>query len=84
MKKSDVGRTTDRCRGFDVQPLWSSSPSRQLVRTCARRHHEKSRNKERLRKEEEMNLRLIAATIAREVEFFWSNIEQVRSRWFVT
>jgi hypothetical protein len=32
---------------------------------------------ERSKKEEEMHLRHIASTIAREVEFFWANIEQV-------
>lgn len=50
----------------------------QLVRTCARHHQEQRKSEERSEKEREINLRHIASTIAREVEFFWSNIEQVR------
>lgn len=50
----------------------------QLVRTCARYHQEKKKSEERSKKEKEIQLRHIASTIAREVEFFWSNIEQVR------
>lgn len=49
----------------------------QLVRTCARYHQEQKKSEERSKKEREINLRHIASTIAREVEFFWSNIEQV-------
>ena len=49
----------------------------QLVRTCARHHQEQKLSAERSKKEEEMHLRHIASTIAREVEFFWANIEQV-------
>lgn len=50
----------------------------QLVRTAARYHVEKRVNNERAQKEEENKLKRIAATIAREIEYFWSNIEQVR------
>lgn len=49
----------------------------QLVRTCARYHQEQKRSEERSKQEKEIQLRHIASTIAREVEFFWSNIEQV-------
>ena len=49
----------------------------QLVRTCARYHQEQKKSEERLQKEREIHLRHIASTLAREVEFFWSNIEQV-------
>lgn len=49
----------------------------QLVRTCARYHQEQKKSEERSKKEREIHLRHIASTIAREVEFFWSNIEQV-------
>lgn len=49
----------------------------QLVRTCARYHQEQKKSEERSKKEKEIQLRHIASTIAREVEFFWSNIEQV-------
>lgn len=50
---------------------------KQLVRTCARYHQEQKKSEERSQKEREIHLRHIASTIAREVEFFWSNIEQV-------
>lgn len=49
----------------------------QLVRTCARYYQEQKKSEETSKKEREINLRHIASTIAREVEFFWSNIEQV-------
>ncbi|ETE60138.1 E1A-binding protein, partial [Ophiophagus hannah] len=48
-----------------------------MVRTVARYHEEKLLNAERAKKEEKTKLRRIAATIAREIEYFWSNIEQV-------
>lgn len=48
-----------------------------MVRTVARYHEEKHLNAERAKKEEKTKLRRIAATIAREIEYFWSNIEQV-------
>lgn len=50
---------------------------KQLVRTCARYHQEQKKSQERSHKEREIHLRHIASTIAREVEFFWLNIEQV-------
>lgn len=49
----------------------------QLVRTCARYHDEQKKMEERSKKEEESQLRQIASSIAREVDLFWSNIEQV-------
>lgn len=52
-------------------------PPFQLVRTCARYHQEQKKSEERAQKQREIHLRHIASTIAREVEFFWSNIEQV-------
>ncbi|KAL8180251.1 UNVERIFIED_CONTAM: hypothetical protein K2H54_016135, partial [Gekko kuhli] len=48
-----------------------------MVRTVARYHDEKKLNEERAKKEEQNKLRRIAASIAREIEYFWSNIEQV-------
>lgn len=52
----------------------------QLVRTCARYHDEQRKTEERVKREEELRLRHIAGTIAREVEFFWSSIEQVHAQ----
>lgn len=49
----------------------------QLVRTCARYHQEQRKTREKSKTEKEIHLRHIASTIARDVEFFWSNIEQV-------
>lgn len=56
----------------------------QLVRTCARYHQEQKRSEERSKQDKEIQLRHIASTIAREVEFFWSNIEQVCSVDFLS
>lgn len=50
----------------------------QMVRTVARYHEEKKLNEERAKREEQNKLRRIAASIAREIEYFWSNIEQVK------
>lgn len=50
----------------------------QLVRTCARYHVEVRKTEERKKMEEELRLRNIAGVIAREVDYFWSNIEQVK------
>lgn len=49
-----------------------------MVRTVARYHEEKKLNEERAKREEQSKLRRIAASIAREIEYFWSNIEQVK------
>lgn len=59
------------------KPHSESNVFYQMVRTVARYHEEKKLNEERARKEEQNKLRRIAASIAREIEYFWSNIEQV-------
>lgn len=50
----------------------------QLVRTCARYHVEVRKAEEKKKMEQELRLRNIASVIAREVDYFWSNIEQVK------
>ncbi|XP_058492696.1 E1A-binding protein p400 isoform X8 [Solea solea] len=62
---------------FAQERRWKEAAAKKLVRTCARHHQEQKKNEERSKKEREIHLRHIASTIAREVEFFWSNIEQV-------
>ncbi|XP_035292088.1 E1A-binding protein p400 isoform X2 [Anguilla anguilla] len=62
---------------FAQERRWKMAAAKKLVRTCARYHDEQRQVEERAKKEEEVRLRHIASTIAREVEFFWSNIEQV-------
>ncbi|XP_071371131.1 E1A-binding protein p400 [Centroberyx affinis] len=62
---------------FAQERRWKEAAAKKLVRTCARYHQEQKKSEERSKKEEEIHLRHIASTIAREVEFFWSNIEQV-------
>ncbi|XP_075961080.1 E1A-binding protein p400 isoform X3 [Anarhichas minor] len=62
---------------FAQERRWKEAAAKKLVRTCARYHQEQKKSEERLKKEREIHLRHIASTIAREVEFFWSNIEQV-------
>ncbi|CAL8343222.1 unnamed protein product [Lota lota] len=62
---------------FAQERRWKEAAAKKLVRTCARHHQEQKMSAERSKKEEEMRLRHIASSIAREVEFFWANIEQV-------
>ncbi|XP_056147460.1 E1A-binding protein p400 [Lampris incognitus] len=62
---------------FAQERRWKEAAAKKLVRTCSRYHEEQKKSQEMSRKEEELRLRHIASTMAREVEFFWSNIEQV-------
>ncbi|XP_062310184.1 E1A-binding protein p400 isoform X2 [Osmerus eperlanus] len=62
---------------FAQERRWKEAAAKKLVRTCARYHDEQKKMEERSKKEEESHLRQIASSIAREVDFFWSNIEQV-------
>ncbi|XP_043967300.1 E1A-binding protein p400 isoform X7 [Gambusia affinis] len=62
---------------FAQERRWKEAAAKKLVRTCARHHQEQKKNEERSQKQREVHLRHIASTIAREVEFFWSNLEQV-------
>uniref|UniRef100_A0A1A7YYW1 E1A binding protein p400 n=1 Tax=Iconisemion striatum TaxID=60296 RepID=A0A1A7YYW1_9TELE len=62
---------------FAQERRWKEAVAKKLVRTCARHHQEQKQSVERSQKKQETHLRHIASTIAREVEFFWSNIEQV-------
>ncbi|XP_006874145.1 PREDICTED: E1A-binding protein p400-like [Chrysochloris asiatica] len=62
---------------FAQERRWKVAAAKKLVRTVARHHEEKKLREERGRKEEQSRLRRIAASTAREIEYFWSNIEQV-------
>ncbi|XP_067269517.1 E1A-binding protein p400 isoform X2 [Pseudorasbora parva] len=62
---------------FAQERRWKMAAAKKLVRTCARYHDEQKKMEEREKREEEMRLRQIASTIARGVDYFWSNIEQV-------
>ncbi|XP_075754509.1 E1A-binding protein p400 isoform X3 [Pelodiscus sinensis] len=62
---------------FAQERRWKMATAKKMVRTVARHHEEKKLNEERTSKEEQNKLRRIAASIAREIEYFWSNIEQV-------
>ncbi|XP_028905954.1 E1A-binding protein p400 isoform X5 [Ornithorhynchus anatinus] len=62
---------------FAQERRWKMAAAKKLVRTAARYHEEKKLLEERGRKEEQNRLRRIAASTAREIEYFWSNIEQV-------
>ncbi|XP_055080284.1 E1A-binding protein p400 isoform X3 [Periophthalmus magnuspinnatus] len=62
---------------FAQERRWKEATAKKLVRTCARYHLEQKKTEERSKIDQEIHLRHIASTIAREVEFFWSNIEQV-------
>ncbi|XP_053938233.1 E1A-binding protein p400 isoform X14 [Cuculus canorus] len=62
---------------FAQERMWKMATAKKMVRTVARYHEEKKLNEERAKREEQNKLRRIAASIAREIEYFWSNIEQV-------
>ncbi|MGH0114679.1 UNVERIFIED_CONTAM: hypothetical protein FKN15_033996 [Acipenser sinensis] len=62
---------------FSQERRWKVAAAKKLVRTCARYHDEQRQIEEREKTEEEARLRCIACTIAKEVEYFWANIEQV-------
>ncbi|XP_019524477.1 PREDICTED: E1A-binding protein p400 isoform X3 [Hipposideros armiger] len=62
---------------FAQERRWKVAAARKLVRTVARHHEEKKLREERGKREEQSRLRRIAASAAREIEYFWSNIEQV-------
>jgi len=62
---------------FAQERRWKMAAARKLIRTAVRHHEEKKLREERGRKEEQNRLRRIAASTAREIECFWSNIEQV-------
>ncbi|KAH0625361.1 hypothetical protein JD844_014818 [Phrynosoma platyrhinos] len=62
---------------FAQERRWKMATAKKMIRTVARYHEEKKLNEERAKKEEQNKLRRIAAMIAREIEYFWSNIEQV-------
>ncbi|XP_062855451.1 E1A-binding protein p400 isoform X2 [Trichomycterus rosablanca] len=62
---------------FAQERRWKMAAAKKLVRTCARYHVEVKKAEEREKTEEELRMRNIASTIAREVDYFWSNIEQV-------
>ncbi|XP_010150364.1 PREDICTED: E1A-binding protein p400-like, partial [Eurypyga helias] len=49
----------------------------QLILSVARHHEDVVRHKEACRKREEKQLRAVAASTAREIEHFWSTIQQV-------
>ncbi|XP_041423099.1 E1A-binding protein p400 isoform X2 [Xenopus laevis] len=62
---------------FAQERMWKQASAKKLVRKAARYHEEKKVHFEMAQKEEENKLKRIASSIAREIEYFWSNIEQV-------
>ncbi|XP_021113366.1 E1A-binding protein p400 isoform X4 [Heterocephalus glaber] len=62
---------------FAQERRWKLAAAKKLVRTVARQHAEKQLREERGKREEQNRLRRIAASAAREIEHFWSNLEQV-------
>ncbi|XP_036777782.2 E1A-binding protein p400 isoform X25 [Manis pentadactyla] len=62
---------------FAQERRWKVAAAKKLVRTVVRHHEEKKAREERGKREAQDRLRRIAASTAREIECFWSNIEQV-------
>ncbi|XP_041423122.1 E1A-binding protein p400 isoform X2 [Xenopus laevis] len=62
---------------FAQERIWKQACAKKLVRTAARHCQEKEQKDARAKKEDEDRLRRIAWLAAREIQYFWSNIEQV-------
>nr|XP_033809929.1 E1A-binding protein p400-like isoform X2 [Geotrypetes seraphini] len=62
---------------FAQERRWKMNSAKKLIRVVACHHEEKKVNEEKVKKEEWSKLKHIAAAVAREIEYFWSNIEQV-------
>ncbi|XP_029475223.1 E1A-binding protein p400 isoform X3 [Rhinatrema bivittatum] len=62
---------------FAQERRWKMASAKKLIRTAVRHCEEKKTSEERAEKEEQSKLRRIAASAAREIEYFWCNIEQV-------
>ncbi|XP_063310444.1 E1A-binding protein p400-like isoform X1 [Pelobates fuscus] len=62
---------------FAQERMWKLASAKKLVRTAARYWQEKQQSDARAKKENEERLKRIAWLAAREIQYFWSNIEQV-------
>ncbi|KAM4707111.1 E1A-binding protein p400-like [Discoglossus pictus] len=62
---------------FAQERMWKIASAKKLVRTAARHCLEKQQNDARAKKDDEERLRRIAWQAAREIQYFWANIEQV-------
>lgn len=62
---------------FAQERRWKRALAKKLARTVVRFHEEQKQKEERAKKEELSKLRRIAANIAKEVKYFWTNIEKV-------
>uniref|UniRef100_UPI00398F561A E1A-binding protein p400 isoform X4 n=1 Tax=Pristiophorus japonicus TaxID=55135 RepID=UPI00398F561A len=62
---------------FAQERRWKMGIAKKLARTVVRHHEEQKLNEERARREDHAKLRRKAASVAREVQHFWCNIEKV-------
>nr|XP_033810054.1 E1A-binding protein p400 isoform X3 [Geotrypetes seraphini] len=62
---------------FAQERRWKMASAKKLIRTAVRHCEERQNHEEKVKKEEQNKLRRIAASAAREINYFWSNIEQV-------
>ncbi|KAG8455975.1 hypothetical protein GDO86_001967 [Hymenochirus boettgeri] len=61
---------------FAQERMWKLACAKKLVRTAVRHCQEKQQNDARAKKENEDRLRRIAWLAAKEIQYFWANIEQ--------
>ncbi|XP_030075667.1 E1A-binding protein p400 isoform X2 [Microcaecilia unicolor] len=62
---------------FAQERRWKMASAKKLIRAAVHHCEERQTNEDKFKKEEQSKLRRIAASAAREIEYFWSNIEQV-------
>lgn len=62
---------------FAQERRWKVAAAKKLVRTVARHHEERRVREERGRKEEQSRLRRIAASTAREIEYFGQTLNRL-------
>ncbi|XP_041938054.1 helicase SRCAP isoform X2 [Alosa sapidissima] len=62
---------------FAQERRWKRGVARKVVRMVMRYHEELRQKEERAKREEQAKLRRVAASIAKEVRAFWTNVEKV-------
>ncbi|XP_043943014.1 helicase SRCAP [Protopterus annectens] len=62
---------------FAQERRWKRGVARKVVRMVLRHHEEQRQKGERAKREEQAKLKRMAASIAKEVRQFWSNVEKV-------
>ncbi|XP_043536019.1 helicase SRCAP isoform X2 [Chiloscyllium plagiosum] len=62
---------------FAQERRWKRGVARKVARTVLRFHEEQRQKEEKAKRDEQVKLRRIAASIAKDVKQFWTNVEKV-------